>query len=82
MKSRFGQHGFACQQWLSYLFSDVNGPFMMMVVSVSECNQKAGVGYTVHFLEKPFRAERSGGPEILPAKRRNGGCWVVRAFSS
>lgn len=82
MKSRFGKYGFAGEQWLYYLLSDLNGPLMMMVISVSECNQEARVSYRFHFLEKPFRAERPGGPETLPARRRNGRCSLERAFSS
>src|SRR5690242_9784097 len=54
----------------------------MIITPVSECNQETSVDDGLHFFEKPFRVDRLGGPEILPASRRNGRSSTARAFSN
>ena len=61
---------------------DTLGPLVMGVSSVGESHQKTGIGDSPHFREKPLRAERSAGPSMAPARRRNGLLGDFRALSS
>jgi hypothetical protein len=54
----------------------------MGVSPVRERNQETGIGYSLHFREKPLRAERSAGPSNAPARRKNGFLGDLRALSS
>src|SRR5664280_2385349 len=73
---------FAGQQWFGDALRDLQGPPVMEVSSVAECYQKASVRDGLHFLEKPLRVERSGGPSTAPARRKNGRLGDFRALSS
>jgi hypothetical protein len=42
-------------------------PEVMAVMAVAECNNETGVGNSFHLREKPFRDDRSLGPDIAPA---------------
>jgi hypothetical protein len=71
VESGLSQYGFAGQQWLSDALCDLQRPPVMGVSSVGESHQKTGIGDSLHFREKPLRAERSAGPSMAPARRRN-----------
>jgi len=55
---------------------------MIEVPTVLERHPKTGVGDCIHLREKPLRIERSLGPAMAPAWRRNGRPAAFRAFSS
>ena len=44
----------------------------MVVATVCERHEESGISYRSHLGEKPFRFERSFGPETTPANLRNG----------
>jgi hypothetical protein len=71
MKGSFRKDGLACQKWFSDSTGELASPPMMLIVAIPECDKEASVGDTFHRLEKPLREDRSGGPLILPACRRN-----------
>jgi hypothetical protein len=52
-------------------FGNFYGPTMVMVSVVAESNDEVSIGDRLHLREKPFRADKSGGPLILPARLRN-----------
>src|SRR5258708_28060243 len=53
----------------------------MPVPPVGEGDQKPGVGYCLHFLEKPLREERLEAPVAEPARRRKACLSCARLFS-
>src|ERR1039458_6546200 len=55
---------------------------MMVIFPVPERDEKTRVRDRLHLREKPLRIERSLGPAIAPAQRRNGRLAEFRAFSS
>src|ERR1035437_6430431 len=55
---------------------------MVAIFPVSERDKKTSVRDRLHLREKPLRIERSLGPAIAPAQRRNGRLAEFRAFSS
>jgi hypothetical protein len=71
VKGSLGQDGIACQQRFVYASGEVNSPIVVVIPAVSESHQEAGVRDPGHAFEKPFREERSAGPSIDPARRRN-----------
>lgn len=82
VESCLSQYRFAGQQWLSDGLRNLQCPLVMGVSSVGESHQKTGIGDSLHFREKPLRAERSAGPSMAPARRRNGLLGDFRALSS
>jgi hypothetical protein len=70
-EGRFGENGLARQQGRRYLLGESDGPLMVAVVSIRECDQEACVGNPCHDFEKPVRDERSWGPLTEPASRMN-----------
>jgi hypothetical protein len=71
MKGGLGQDCLACQQRLGDAARQAERPVMMEVVSVGIGHNETGIGYPPHFRANPFRNERSRGPSIAPARRRN-----------
>src|ERR1019366_397355 len=55
---------------------------MVAIFPVFERDKKTSVRDRLHLREKPLRIERSLGPAIAPAQRRNGRLAEFRAFSS
>ena len=82
MKRRFGEDRVTSQQRVSHPIRDIERPGVMLIVSIAKCHQKTAVGDRIHFLEKPLRFERSFGPAMTPANRRNGRVSDFLAFSS
>src|SRR5690349_924065 len=82
MKRRFSQDRVASQQGGGHAVSDVERPDVVLIVSIAKCHQKTGVGDRIHFLEKPLRFDRSLGPAMAPASRRNGRLSELLALSS
>ena len=82
MKGRLRQHGLAGDQLFGDLPGEIDCPGVVLVVAISECHKKTGVGDALHGFENPLRVERSGGPDTAPASRRNGCFWVRRALSN
>src|ERR1700680_775769 len=82
MKRGLRQNRFAGQQWFADPMCKLQSPSVMVVSSISECYQEAGIRDGLHFREKPLRVERSGGPSTAPAKRRNACLDVFLALSS
>ena len=82
MKCGLGQNRFTRQEWIVNLVCESDGPVVVLISPVSESDKEAGIGDTLHLLEKPFRDERSAGPDTFPARRRNGRVSTCRAFSS
>jgi hypothetical protein len=78
-----GQNRLAGKQGLSNRFSGVYGPKVMAVATIAKRYDEAGVGYSFHRRENLLREDKSGGPLIFPAWRRN--VWLPfsdRALSS
>jgi hypothetical protein len=81
VKRRFRQYRFARQQRLGEGPGDFGCP-PMVIPSVAESHQEAGIGNRPHLREKPFRFERSGGPSTAPASRMNERFSALLAFSN
>src|SRR5579872_1194475 len=71
LKCSFGQNSFAGEKWLMNLLRNANSPFVMLVMSIPKSNKKPSICNADHPFEKPLREDRSAGPTILPACRRN-----------
>src|SRR5580700_785962 len=54
----------------------------MLIPSVPESHEEAGIGDGFHLREKPFLVERLDGPSTTPASRMNGLLSDFLAFSS
>lgn len=68
---RLRKDGLAGQRRFSNLSGNLDRPGVVAVVSVSERDDRSGVGDALHARENPRRCERSLGPLILPAWHRN-----------
>jgi|SRR6202158_5290392 len=77
VKCRLGQDSLAGQQRLGHALCDLHCPVVVAVVSIRECDQKAGIGDALQERENPLRFERSRGPRIVPARCRND--WAERS---
>jgi hypothetical protein len=82
VKSGLSQHGFTGQERFSDPLCNLQRPPVMGVSPVCESNQKTSIGDSLHFREKPLRAERSVGPSMAPARRKNRFWGDFRALSS
>jgi hypothetical protein len=71
MKGRFREYGFAGEERLGDLLRHLDGPVVMIVVTIGERDKKAGVCDAVHERENPFRDERLRAPLTDPARRIN-----------
>jgi hypothetical protein len=80
MKSRFGKDSFARQQRRRDARCHFQCPIVMSVCLIRKCNQKAGVGDSLHEREKPLRFERSFGPRTVPASFIKD-CFAEAAFA-
>ncbi len=69
MKCGLGQNRFTSEQRLGNPGRHIHGPGVMPVISVGECDEKAGIGDAFHVRENPLRFDRFFGPRTLPAKR-------------
>lgn len=69
MKRRFGKHRFACQQRFVNTAGDTQRPIMILVMSISERDEKASIRDSFQDRENPYRLDRFFGPRTLPARR-------------
>ena len=82
MKCRFCQNRIASKQRFGNLVCQVYCPIVVEVVPVGKSYEETRVCDSVHDFEKPFREERSRGPDTTPAKRMKPFSSADRAFSS
>ena len=73
MKHSFGQHCLAGDQRRVHVSGKAYSPVMIRITPIQKRNYRAGIRNSGHYsLANPLRRERSSGPSMLPATRRNG----------
>lgn len=69
MKGGLRQNRFASQQRFGDPSGDAYSPVVVLIIPISEGDEKPGIRNALHERENPLRFERSFGPRTVPAKR-------------
>jgi hypothetical protein len=73
---------FTRQKGLRNLFCKRHRPVMVAVPPIRKCDKKARIGNSLQERENPFREDRSGSPDTVPASRMNARFCDFLALSS
>ena len=67
----FRENRFARQQRAGDLLREAHGLVVVAIAAIAKRDEEARISDSLHFFEKPFRVERSRGPDNAPARRMN-----------